>query len=276
MRREQQKRDTHHQMAGAQEQIAAFFLKQGGGVATLVFFHRNALTRSDGGGQRSRPADYDVEPAGGPVELYVLRLCAQAWPRFTITSSTDGTRFPQVAGAARPARLVAGKRRAAAALIIRIVWARFPFVRKLSATSSPSLVARVDDRRLPLMWSENRACFGGYCMLMPSIAGEQPKLCRSAPGAPSNRSLRSHGRHSDGSASPPPDSAPFRSYSCDGMRRECMYVCAAVQVAPILRIPPRKPGDLSGASPTPRTSRPHAVSTWRGTRNGTSPPYAQA
>ena len=26
-------------------------------------FHRNALTRSDGGGQRSHPADSDLEPA---------------------------------------------------------------------------------------------------------------------------------------------------------------------------------------------------------------------
>ena len=204
-------------------------------------------------------------------KLYLLRLCAQAWPRFTTPSSAGGTRFPQVAGAARPARLVAGKRRAAAALIIGIVWARFSFVRKLSATSSFNLVARVDDRHLPLMWSENRACFGGYCMLMPSIAGEQPELCRSANGDPGNRSLRSNGRHSDASVSPPPDSAPFWSYSCDGMR----YVCAAVQVAPILRIPPRKPCDLSGASLTTRTRRLHAVSTWRGTRNGTSLPYVQ-
>jgi hypothetical protein len=84
-----------------------------------------------------------------------------------------------------------------------------------------------------------------------------------------------HRRHSDGSASPPPDSAPFWSYSCDGMRCECMCVCAAVQVAPILRIPPRKPCDLSGASLTPRTRRLHAVSTWRGSRNGTSLPCAQ-
>jgi hypothetical protein len=41
-----------------------------------------------------------------------------------------------------------------------------------------------------------------------------------------------------------------------------MCVCAAVQVAPILRIPPRKPCDLSGASLTTRTRRHHAVSTW--------------
>jgi hypothetical protein len=106
-------------------------------------------------------------------------------------------------------------------------------------------------------------------MLMPSIAGEQPKLCRSAHGDPSNRSLRSNGRHSDGSASPPPDSAPFWSNSCDGMRCECMCVCAAVQIAPILRMPPRKPCDLSRASLMPRTRRLHAVSTWRGSRNGT-------
>ena len=146
-------------------------------------------------------------PLGGPVKLYVLRLCAKAWPRSSTPSSAGGTRFPQVAGAARPARLVAGKRRAAAALIVRIVWARFPFVRRLSVSSSPNLVARVDDRRLPLMCAENRACFGGECMLISSIAGEQPQLCRSAHGDPSNRSLRSKGRHSDGNATAPPDSA---------------------------------------------------------------------
>ena len=148
-------------------------------------------------------------------------------------------------------------------------------VRAPSATSSPNLVARWVARRLPLMRPENRACFGGYRVLRPSIAGEQPKLCRSAAGNPSSRSLRSNGRHSDGNATAPPDSAPFRSYSCDGMRRECMCVCASVQVAPILRIPPRKPCDLSGASLTTRTRRLPAVSTWRGSRNGTSLPYVQ-
>ena len=136
-----------------------------------------------------------------------MRLCAQAWPRSSTPSSAGGTRFPQVAGAARPARLAAGKRRAAAAWTISTVWTRFPFVRRLSASSSPNLVAWVDDRRLPLMRSETRACFGGYCMLIPSIAGEQPQLCRSAGGNPSSRSLRSQGRHSDGNATAPPDSA---------------------------------------------------------------------
>jgi hypothetical protein len=54
-----------------------------------------------------------------------------------------------------------------------------------------------------------------------------------------------------------------------------MCVCASVQVAPILRIPPRRPCVLSGASLTTRTRRLHAVSTWRGTRNGTSLPYVR-
>jgi hypothetical protein len=52
----------------------------------------------------------------------------------------------------------------------------------------------------PLMWPENRAYFGGFRTLRPLIAGEQPKLCRSAAGNPSSRSLRSNGRHSDGGA----------------------------------------------------------------------------
>ena len=43
--------------------------------------------------------------------------------------------------------------------------------------------------------------------MMPSIAGEQPQLCRSAGGNSSNRSLRSKGRHSDGNATALPDSA---------------------------------------------------------------------
>jgi hypothetical protein len=234
------------------------------------------VTLSDGGGQRSRPADSDVGPAGGPVELYVLRLPTQARPRGISPSPSAGTRFPQVAGMDRPARLSAQKLQASAAWTICIVFAHFSLVRAPSATSSPNLVARWVSRRLPLMRSENRAYFGGFCTLRPLIAGEQHKLCRSAAGNPSSRSLRSNGRHSDGSASPPPDSAPFWSYSCDGMRCECMCVCAAVQVAPILRIPPRKPCDLSGASLTTRTRRLHAVSTWRGSHNGTSLPCAQA
>ena len=148
-------------------------------------------------------------PRAGWVAYLWCGFCALPTPRGPRPHPAAGTRLPAVAGMDRPARLSAQKLQASAALAIRIVWARFPFVRKLSATSSPNLVARVDDRRLPLMCSETRACFGGYCMLMPSIAGEQPKLCRSALGDPGNRSLRSNGRLSDGSASPPPDFAPF-------------------------------------------------------------------
>ena len=169
------------------------------------------MTRLDGGCQRSRPADSDVKPAGGPVELYVLRLCAQARPRVTAPSPSAGTRFPQVAGMDRPARLSAQKLQASAAWTLCIVFAHFSLVRAPSATSSPDLVARWVSRRLPLMWSKNRAYFGGFRTLRPLIAGEQPKLCRSAAGNPSSRSLRSNGRHSDGNATAPPDSAPFRS-----------------------------------------------------------------
>jgi hypothetical protein len=68
-----------------------------------------------------------------------------------------------------------------------------------------------------------------------------------------------HGRNSDGSASPPTDFARVWSYSCDGMHLHRMCGCAAVQVAPILLIPPRKPCDLTGASFTKRTRRLHAV-----------------
>ena len=197
------------------------------------------------------------------------------------SSSPGNAGMPGRIGAGRGGKrgfrglLPAQKLHASAALTLCIVFAHFSLVRAPSATSSPNLVARWVSRRLPLMRSENRACFGGFRTLRPLIAGEQPKLCRSAAGNPSSRSLRSNGRHSDGGATAPPDSAPFRSYSCDGMRCECMGVCASVQAAPILRIPPRKPGDLSGASLTTRTRRLHAVSTWRSTRNGTSLPRAQ-
>ena len=121
-------------------------------------------------------------PAGGPVELYVLRLPTQARPRGISPSPSAGTRFPQVAGATRPARLPAQKLQASAAWTLCIGFAHFSLVRAPSATSSPNLVARWVSRRLPLMRSENRAYFAGYRGLGPLIAGEQPKLCRSAAG----------------------------------------------------------------------------------------------
>jgi hypothetical protein len=66
---------------------------------------------------------------------------------------------------------------------------------------------QLDDRRLPFTWRGKPRVFGGYCAVMSSIAGKQPKLCRSAGGNPSNRSLRSKGHHSDENATAPPDSA---------------------------------------------------------------------
>ncbi len=50
---------------------------------------------------------------------------------------------------------------------------------------------QLNDRRLPFTWRGKPRVFGRYCAVMCSIAGEQPKVCRSAHGDPSNRSLRS-------------------------------------------------------------------------------------
>ena len=51
-------------------------------------------------------------------------------------------------------------------------------------------------------------------------------------------------------------------------------VCAAVQVAPILRIPPRNSRNLMEASFTARTRQVHAVSLWHWSRTGVSLPCA--
>ncbi len=71
----------------------------------------------------------------------------------------------------------------------------------------PMFCCQLDDRRLPFTWRVKPRVFGGYCATMSLIAGEQLQLCRSARGNPSNRSLRSKGRHSDGNATAPRDSA---------------------------------------------------------------------
>jgi hypothetical protein len=80
----------------------------------------------------------------------------------------------------------------------------------------PMFGRQLDDRRLPFTWRGKPRVFGGYCVMTSSIAGELPKICRSAGGDPSNRSLRSKGRHSDGNATAPPDSAavPVVFLSC--------------------------------------------------------------
>ena len=187
---------------------------------TLFFSFSNCsvATFAEGGGPRSGSADSGSDPACGLAQLYVLRLPMQARPRGLPPPFSAGFRIPQVAGATRPARLPAQKLQASAASTICIVFAPFPLVRAPSATSSPNLVARWGFRRLPLVRSEIRAYFGGYRGLGPLIAGEQPKLCRSAAGNPSSRSLRSNGRHPDGSATAPPDSAPFRTHFRAAMR----------------------------------------------------------
>jgi hypothetical protein len=185
-----------------------------GGCHGSPFFHFSncsVATFSEGGAPRSGSADSGSDPACGMAQLYVLRPPAQARPRGISPSPSAGTRFLQLAGATRPARLPAQKPQASASWTICIGSTPFPLVRAPSATSAPNLVARWVSRRLPLIWPENRACFGGYRGLGPLIAGEQPKLCRSAAGNPSSRSLRSNGRRSDGNATAPPDSAPFRS-----------------------------------------------------------------
>jgi hypothetical protein len=80
----------------------------------------------------------------------------------------------------------------------------------------PTFGCQLDDRRLPFTCRGKPRVFGGYCVMTSSIAGEQPKLCRSAGGDRSNRLLRSNGRHSDGNATAPPDSAavPVVFLSC--------------------------------------------------------------
>ncbi len=50
--------------------------------------------------------------------------------------------------------------------------------------------------------------------------------------------------------------------------------CAAVQVSPILRIPPRNSLNLMAASFTARTRQVHAVSRWHRSRTGMSLPCA--
>jgi hypothetical protein len=128
---------------------------------------------------------------------------------------------------------------------------------------------QLDDQRLPFTWRGKPRVFGGYCGMISSIAGEQPKLGRSAGGNPSNRSLRSKGRHSDGNATAPPDSAAIAT----SLQR--IRVCAAVQVAPILRIPPRNSRNLMEPSFTTRTRRAPAASGSRSSHTGMSLPFAQ-
>ena len=111
-------------------------------------------------------------------------------------------------------------------------------------------------------------------MLTPSIAGEQPQLCRSTAGNPSSRSLRSQGRHSDGNATAPPDSAAVPVvfpgcyvFATHSLRRGCAGRSYPSHSTSQLH-------ELMGASPATRTRQVHAVSRWHWSRTGVSLPCA--
>ena len=107
-------------------------------------------------------------------------------------------------------------------------------------------------------------------MLMPSIAGGQPQLCRSAGGNPSSRSLRSQGRHSDGNATAPPDSAAFPVvfpgcyvFTTHSLRCGCAGRSYRSHSTSQLL-------EIMGARRTARTRRVHPASSWHQSRTGMS------
>ena len=127
---------------------------------------------------------------------------------------------------------------------------------------------------MPFTWRGKPRVFGGYCVMMPSIAGEQPQLRRSAGGNPSNRSLRSKGRHSDGNATAPPDSAAvpvvFRDRHVFAARvRLCGCAGRSYPSHSTSQL-----HELMGASPATRTRQVHAASRWHRSRTGVSLPCA--
>ena len=135
-----------------------------------------------------------------------------------------------------------------------------------------NLVAMVDDRRLS---SETRAYFGGFSVLIPLIAGEQPKLCRPAGGNPSNWWLRSQGRHCDGNATAPPDPAAvpvvFRDRHVLATR---VRLCGCAGRS-YLSQSTSQLHEIMGARRTTRTRRVHPASSWYQSRTGMSLPCAQ-
>ena len=67
---------------------------------------------------------------------------------------------------------------------------------------------------------------------------------------------------------------PFRSYSLAATYLQPLRVCAAVQVSPILRTPPRSSRNLMEARFTTRTRRAPAASRWHRSHTGMSLPCA--
>ena len=164
-----------------------------------------------------------------------------------------------------PARLSARTLLTSAALTIHIVLATFPFVRAPSTTSS----------RIWSPWWMSGACgpltaqFScGYSVLIPSIAGEQPKLCRPAGGNPSNWWLRSQGRHCDGNATAPPDSAAvpviFRDRHVLATR---VRLCGCAGRS-YLSQSTSQLHEIMGARRTKQTRRFHPASSWHQSRTG--------
>jgi hypothetical protein len=142
------------------------------------------------------------------------------------------------------------------------------------ASSAPHVAERMIGA-LPLMPSKNREYLGGYCMLMPSIAGERPKPCRSAGGNPSNRSVRNNGRHSDGNATAPPDSAAVPVVFRD---RHVFATCVRLCGCAGRSYPSQSTShlhEIMGARRTTRTRQVRAVSRWHRSRTGMSLPCGQ-
>jgi hypothetical protein len=77
-------------------------------------------------------------------------------------------------------------------------------------------------------------------MQMPSIAGEQPKPCRSAGGNPSSRSVRSNGCHSDGNAAVRSGRIPGPACLCDACTS--VWLCRSLLSFAIHLAPPRNHG----------------------------------
>ena len=119
----------------------------------------------------------------------LLRACEVPWPlpflrwrHPVFAGSWNGP--PRRILCAKTARLGGGYPKVSSAPNI-------PCLSEPSRLTIPTFGRRADDRRLPLMWPEKRAYFGGHRLLRPWTAGEQPKPCRSSGGSRSNRSLRS-------------------------------------------------------------------------------------
>ncbi len=134
-------------------------------------------------------------------------VCALLLGGFRHHTPAGGIRHFRDAGASHPEAFGACKLLGPASLYHHGSSARFAARLPPSLPRIPMFGCQPDDRRLPFTWRGKPRVFGGYCGMMPSIAGEQPQLCRSAGGNPNNRSLRSKGRRSDGNATAPPDSA---------------------------------------------------------------------